>query len=67
MNIIRSSLKSQVLDLRILPIFSPLKMRAKKNTFYGFRWFESITDMILDLPGFDKITNQITFDSIQCF
>ena len=23
--------------------------------------------MILDLPGFDKITNKIPFDLIQCF
>ena len=32
MNIIRSSIKSQVLDLKTLPIFSPLKISEKTNS-----------------------------------
>ena len=32
MNIIRSSIKSQALDLKTLPIFSPLKISVKTNS-----------------------------------
>ena len=39
MNIIRSSIKSQVLDLKTLPVFSPLKIGVNENVSLGRNLF----------------------------